>query len=166
MKRLLGFAVILFIPGAAFSEDAKNLLKPIDKESSWRFELHGGAQGALEIVDKTAVLKAEKLTGTNWHVQAFQVNLDLKDGKEYTLKVTMSAPRSRSVLIVATIDEEDWHEIGLHEDVRLGKEPKTYEFTFKADGVVANKNRIGFVLGDETGDVVIKDMTLTEKKKS
>jgi hypothetical protein len=163
MKRLLAISLLLFCPLAAFAEDAKNLLKPVNKAESWRFEEHEGAQGSLKITDDAAVFNASKLTGTNWHIQAFQTNLDLNEGKEYTVKLKMSSSQSRRLSLVATIDTEDWHEIGLHEEVSVGKEAKTYEFTFRASGVVAKKNRIGFVLGDETGDLIVKEMTLTEK---
>ena len=67
------------------------------------------------------------------------------------------------MLLVATIDTEDWHEIGLHEDLTVDKEVRSSEFTFRATGIVAKKNRIGFVIGDEPGDLIVKEMTLTEK---
>jgi hypothetical protein len=165
MKRLLPAAFALLYSLIAFAEEPKNLLKPVNKAESWRFETHEGAQGKLEIVDDTAVFKAGRLTGTNWHIQAFQTDLELKEGQDYTLKVKMRAVQRRGVTVVATIDKEDWHEIGLHEDVTVDKELKTFEFTFRASGVAEKKNRIGFVLGDETGDLVVKEITLTEKAK-
>ena len=47
----------------------------------------------------------------------------------------------------------------------LDKDLKTFEFTFRARDVADKKNRVGFVLGDETGDLVVKEITLTEKAK-
>jgi len=163
MKRLLAILMVLSCPLAAFAEDAKNLLKPINKEESWRLEKHEGAEASLKITDDAAAFNATKLTGTNWHIQAFQVDLDLKEGKDYTLKLKLTASQRRSLLLVATIDTEDWHEIGLHEDLDVDKEVRKFEFTFRAKDVVAKKNRIGFVLGDEKGDLIVKEMTLTEK---
>ena len=163
MKRLFAISLLFSIPVAAFAEDAKNLLKPINKAESWRFEEHEGAKGSLKIDDDAAVFNATKLTGTNWHIQGFQTNLDLKEGKDYTLKLKLAASQSRRLLLVATIDTEDWHEIGLHEDLSVGKEARTFEFTFRATDVVAKKNRIGFVLGEETGDLIVKEMSLIEK---
>jgi hypothetical protein len=163
MKRLIAIAVTLFFPVVAFADDAKNLLKPVNKAESWRLEQHEGAQATLKAGDDAVVIDATKLTGTNWHIQAFQVDLDLKEGKEYTLKVKLAASHPRKVLLIAGIDKEDWHEIGLHEDLSVEKEARSFDFTFRATGVVAGKNRIGFVLGDETGDLIVKDMSLTEK---
>jgi hypothetical protein len=162
MKRLLAISMMLFIPAVFSAEDAKNLLKPVNKAESWRLEQHEGAQATLKIADDAAVVNATKLTGTNWHIQVFQDYLDLKEGKEYTLKLKLTASQSRKVLLVAMIDEADWHEIGLHEDLTVDKEVRPFEFTFRATGIVAKRNRIGFVMGDETGDLIVKEMTLTE----
>ena len=164
MKRLFAISAMLFFPAiVVFADDAKNLLKPVNKTEPWRFEQHEGAEGTLKIADDSVVFDVTKLTGTNWHLQAFQTDLDLKEGAEYTLKVKASAAQRRSVLLVAMIDADDWHEIGLHKDLTVNKEVQSFEFTFLATGVLAKKNRIGFVMGDETGNLIVKEMTLTEK---
>ncbi len=61
------------------------------------------------------------------------------------------------------VDQEDWHEIGLHEDVYASKTFREESYTFTATDVADKKNRIGFVMGAEKGTLVIKDMTLTAK---
>jgi len=164
MKRLLTFAVIALVPSIGICDDAKNLLKPVNKTDSWRFEKTQGGEGEFKVVDDAAVFKVTKTTGTNWHVQAFQVDLDLKEGADYTVKVKLRAGESRSVTLVAMIDKDDWHEIGLHEDLNLTKNNQTFEFSFRARGVAEKKNRIGLVLGDEKGEVTVQEMSLTEKK--
>jgi hypothetical protein len=163
MNRLLATSMMLVFPMVVVAQDAQNLLKPVNKAESWRLEKHEGAEASLKIADDAVVIDATKLTGTNWHIQVFQVDLDLKEGKEYTLKLKLTASKRRSVLLIASINAEDWHEIGLHEDLTVDTEDKSSEFTFRATGTVAKKNRIGFVLGDETGDLIVKEMTLTEK---
>jgi hypothetical protein len=164
MKRLLAISAMLFFPViVVFADDAKNLLKPINKAESWRLEQHEGAQATLKIADDSIAFDATKLTGTNWHIQAFQCDLDLKEGAEYTLKLKAAAAQPRKVLLVAMIDADDWHEIGLHEGLSVDKEVHSFEFTFRATGVLPKKNRIGFVMGDETGNLIVKEMTLTEK---
>jgi hypothetical protein len=163
MMRLLAIPLMLFLPAVASAEDSKNLLKPVNKAESWRLEQHEEAQATLKASDDAVVIDATKLTGTNWHIQAFQVDLDLKEGKVYTLKLKLAASHPRKVLLVAMIDTEDWHEIGLHEDLSVDKEVRSFDFTFRATGVAPRKNRIGFVMGDETGDLIVKEMSLTEK---
>jgi hypothetical protein len=164
MKRLLTAAILVLVPVAAFAEDAKNLLKPVNKTESWRFEKTQGGEGEFKIADDAAVFNVTKTTGTNWHVQAFQVDLDLKEGQDYTVKIKLRARESRSVMLVAMIDKEDWHEIGLHEDLNLTKNNQTFEYSFRARGVTEKKNRIGLVMGDEKGEVIVQEMTLVEKK--
>jgi Carbohydrate binding domain len=163
MKRLLAISMMLCFPVVVVAQDAKNLLKPVNKAESWRLEQHEGAQATLKIADDAVVFNPTKLTGSNWHIQAFQVDLDLKEGTEYTLKLKLTASQRRNVLLVATIDAPDWHEIGLHEDLSVDKEVRSVEFTFRATRILDKKNRIGFVMGDETGDLIVKEMTLTEK---
>jgi Neuraminidase (sialidase) len=163
MKRLLAISMLLVFPAVVVADDPQNLLKPVNKAESWRLEQHEGAQATLKISDDAVVINATKLTGTNWHIQVFQTDLDLKEGQEYTVKLKLTASQTRKVLLVATIDKEDWHEIGLHEEISVDKEVRPLEFTLKATEVAPKKNRIGFVLGDETGDLIVKEMTLTEK---
>ena len=115
-------SMMLFLPAAVVADDAKNLLKPVNKAESWRLEQHEGAQATLKVADDAVVFNATKLTGTNWHIQVFQTDLDLKEGKEYTLKLKLTASQRRNVLLVAMIDADDWHEIGLHEDLTVDKE--------------------------------------------
>jgi Carbohydrate binding domain len=164
MQRLLTAAFIVFVPIVGFADDAKNLLKPVNKTESWRFEKAQGGEGEFKIADDAAVFKVTKTTGTDWHVQAFQVDLDLKEGQDYTVKVKLRAGESRSVSLVAMIDKDDWHEIGLHEQLNLTKNNQSFEFSFKARGVAEKKNRIGLALGEEKGEVIVQEMSLTEKK--
>jgi len=145
--------------------EVKNLLKPTNKVESWQFEEHEGGKGSIKADGDTIVFNASTITGTDWHVQVYQVDLDLKDGQAYVLKFEAKSPERRGMNVVGAINVEDWHEIGLHEEVFAAPvEFKEYSYTFTASDVVAKKNRIGFVLGNEKGSLIIKNMTLTEKK--
>ncbi|HSI33745.1 MAG TPA: carbohydrate binding domain-containing protein, partial [Tepidisphaeraceae bacterium] len=95
-----------------------------------------------------------------WHVQANQTGIDLAEGKEYTLSFQAKADKERPIMIQAMIDQDDWHAIGLAEQVDITKEFKPYTFTFKAENVVKGKNRITIQVGQEKGKVWIKDAKL------
>lgn len=153
------FVSTLFFPLV----DAKNLLKPANKTESWRLEQVEGGKAELKIDEDSAVFKVTGVDSTDWHVQAVQTGLDLKDGKTYVLKFKAKSPESIKIAVNSMIDQEDWHQIGLHEEFYLSKEFKEQIFEFQANGVVANKNRISFVLGYEKGTVYVKDVSLTEK---
>lgn len=169
MRKSLCF-VLLCLSLSVQAEDAKaptSLLKPINKAESWRFEQHEGGKGAMTVEGDTVTFKATELSGTDWHVQVFQIGLDLKDGEDYTLTFEAKSPERRAVIVVAGVDGDDYHEIGLHEEISaVPPEFKKYEYTFQAATTLAGKNRIGFVLGTEKGSITIKNATLTKKPKS
>ena len=118
-------------------------------------------KGAVKVEDETAIFTVTEVSGTDWHVQAVQADLNLIEGKEYTLTFQAKADSARSIGINAMIDQDDWHPIGLSEEPFLGKEFDTYKFTFRAEGVASKKNRISVALGGSKGIVTIKSMTLT-----
>jgi hypothetical protein len=145
------------------ADGGKNLLKPTNKPDSWRFEQHEQGKGSIAADGDAIVFDVTAVDGTDWHVQAYQVDLDLKDGKEYVVTFKAKASGDRSVHCNAMVDQEDWHAIGLDENVDLTKDWKDHKYEFKAENTVAKKNRIGFQLGNEKGKVWVKDMVLTEK---
>ena len=144
----------------AASEPA-NLLKPANETESWTHETSGDGKGTMEVDGDAIVFTTTATSSENWHVQAYQKDLDLKDGTKYTLTFQAKSPDSVSVLVVGMIHQEDWHEIGLHEEIFCGKEYREHKFTFTAQDTVESKNRIGFVMGVAKGIVSIKDVKLT-----
>ncbi len=174
MRSLRIAALVLVLPLLALAAEeappkdakteAKNLLKPTNDVESWALEVNDEGKGEMKVDGDAIVFTTTKTTGTDWHVQAYQPGLDLEDGKDYVVKFQMTSPDKVTLLLVAQIHEEDWHEIGLHEEVNPGEEFKEYEYEFTATDVVDKNNRIGFVLGTDEGEVSVKDMTLTEKQ--
>ncbi len=150
---------------AAPTKDAKpkNLLKPTNDPDSWQLELTEGGKGDMKADGDAIVFHVTEADGTNWHVQAYQTGLDLKNGKDYVIKFKLKAPQASELLVLGLINQDDWHEIGLHEEFGPSDDFKQYEFTFKANDVVPNNNRIGFVLGADKGTVSVKDLVLIEK---
>ncbi len=141
----------------------KNLLKKTADLQSWRFEQHENGKGAISVEDDAIVFTVQTPGSENWHVQAYQVDLDLKDGEEYTVTFKASSPNRHFVLLASGIDEDDYHETGLHEEFIATSEFKEYKFTFIASDTAKGKNRVGFVLSTEKGSLAIKDMTLSAK---
>jgi Carbohydrate binding domain len=173
MKTLVCIALLALFPLVAKAEDApakdaksaaKNLLKPTNDPESWVFELNDAGDGEMTVDGDAIVFATTETTGTNWHVQAYQPEIDLKDGQSYVIKFQMKAEKPVDLMLVAGINEEDWHEIGLREELRPTEEFKDYEFEFKAHDTVDKNNRVGFVLGIDKGVVSVKDMTLTEQQ--
>ena len=155
----------VLVVGVAYAADKTNMLKPTNKVDSWRFEQHEQGKGKMEPAAEGAmVFTVTDADGTDWHVQAFQTPLDLKDGKEYVVTFKAKAAEPRSVRVQAGIDEEDYHMVGLDETAEIGKDWKAYEYKFTAADTKPNKNRFGFVLGGEKGVVHVKDLVLKPAK--
>jgi hypothetical protein len=148
---------------AVHAAEKTGLLKPTNKPDTWRLEQHEQAKAAIAADGDAIVFDITNVDGEDWHAQAFQIELDLKEGKEYTVTFKAKASGDRAVKLNAGIDKEDWHFIGLDEQVDLTKDWKDYKYTFKAENVEAKKNRIGFQMGQEKGKVWVKDFSMTEK---
>ncbi len=150
----------------AKKEDKENLLKPTNKVDSWRFEEAEGGKGKISVEEEWVAFKVTEITGTDWHVQAVQPGLDLKENTEYKLTFEYKADVRRTAAVNAMIDEDDWHEIGLHEDLYVGTTAQKYETTFRATGVnTKKKNRITFALGTDKGTLYLRNVRLVEVKK-
>lgn len=142
--------------------DKANLLK--DAGKNLRLEQHEGGKATNKMDGETYVFEVTTTGSESWHVQATFSGLNLQEGKEYVLTFKAKGEPARAISVQAMIDVEDWHTIGLTEEVSVEKEFKPFSFTFKADGVAKeNKNRISFLMGSEKGVVSIKDLSLTEK---
>jgi len=157
------FFVCAIVASAFVAANSDNLLKPANKEESWRLEVAGDSKAAMKIDGDSVVFETSTVDSTDWHVQAVQTDLDLKDGKSYTIKFKAKSPDNVSITVNAMIDQEDWHQIGFNEEVQLGKEFKDFSFDFTASDTVTKKNRISFVLGGSKGQVSIKELTLKSK---
>ncbi len=156
---LVAFASVVFIQE---KKEKKNLLKPTNKLTSWRFEQVDGGKGEIRESSEAIVFKVNEVDSIEWHVQAVQTDLDLQEGKEYEIKFQAKSPERRSISINAMIDKEDWHGIGLQEELYLTKEFSDFDFRFKAERVEPKKNRISIVVGNAKGEVHIKNMVMTE----
>lgn len=142
-----------------------NVLQKTDDVKSWRLEQHETAKGTIAAEDGAIAFDVTKEDGNDWHVQAFQTPVTLKKDVEYVVTFKAKAAAERAVKVQAGIDEEDWHNVGLDEEVTLGKQWKDYEYKFTADNVSATKNRVGFVLGMAKGKVWVKDLVVKPAKK-
>ena len=142
-------------------ETSQNMLKPTNDVNSWRFEQAGDGKGTMKAEGDTIVFQTSQTSDKMWHVQAYQSGLDLEEGAGYTVSFEIKADNDDSVVILqGMISQSDWHEIGLHEDVVLSQQFEKQEFMFWATDVVKDKNRIGFVLGKQTGTVTVRNLVL------
>ena len=164
MRKISYMAVaVLALTLCVHAADEKNLFKPANKVDSWRLEQHETAKGTLTAEGDAMVFDATAVTTETWHLQASLTDLDLAEGKEYTVSFEAKADKDRQIGLQAMIDKDDWHPIGLSEQVDITKEYKPYTFTFKAENVAKGKNRVTVQVGQEKGKVWLKDVKLIAK---
>ena len=90
--------------------------------------------------------------------------IELKDGTDYVLRFKAKADSIVNLGVNMGIDEEDWHTVGLSEQISVGKTAAQQEFRFRAENVnTKSKNRLTFVVGYETCQVTITDLVLSAK---
>lgn len=150
-------------PAPAPTSAVKNMLSPTSDVKAWQFELNEDATGTIKADDGAIALAATKVDGTDWHVQAYQTGVEFKDAKEYVVTFKAKASTKRSAQLYAGVNEDDYHSIGLDELIDLTPAWQDFKFTFKADGTAGKNNRLGFIIGQDTGTVYIKDLVLTAK---
>ena len=98
--------------------------------------------------------------GTDWHVQAHQVGLNLTDGTTYTVSFRAKADKPRPMPLGASLDQADWHNVGLTANAALTTDWKTFHYVFTARDTVPNHARLAFTLGGQTGTVWIGDLQI------
>ena len=163
MNRFNRVALLVIVAVALPLWAAENLLKPANKTDSWRLETHEGGKAKMEIDGDAAAFTVTDADGTDWHVQAIQTGIDLKNDGKYKLSFQIKADTATEIPVSAGIDVDDWHMVGLQETAQVGKEWKKVEMEFTASDVKAKVNRIAFVLGGTKGKVWIKECVLTAK---
>ena len=136
--------------------------------SAWSSENQGTSQVTVETaLDRRLSLGAPNISaaiaqtdGTDWHVQAHQTGLNLMDGTTYTVSFRAKADKASALPLGASLDQSDWHNIGLAANAALTTDWKPFHFVFTAHDTVPNHARLAFTLGGQTGTVWISDLQI------
>ncbi|WP_437185296.1 hypothetical protein SH668x_002397 [Planctomicrobium sp. SH668] len=142
---------------------AANLLPGVTSAESWRVDQLNGARGSVSVQGNVVDITIDQTTAHPEHLQVFLGDLDLQEGLTYTVSGEIKATTSRVIVLNASIDEDDWHEIGLHEEIRLEPAFQQFEFTFRVSDAVRRKNRLGVIVGQSPGSIQIQNLQLIKK---
>ncbi len=146
-------------------KDDGNLLATTARPESWTFETHTNGKGDMKTAGESIVFNIKESGEEDWHVQAYQAGLALKEGKEYKVTFQMRSPDYATVVVSAMSHAPDnYHSIGLADEFDTDPSFSDFEFTFVASEVVEGKSRIGFILGRDTGSIELKNLKLVEVK--
>ena len=139
--------------------------------SAWSSEHQATSEATLTIIPRTEAaiglplpaapdvqIAVTQVDGTDWHVQAHVTGLDFREGDTYTVSFRAKADTPRPLPLAASLDQADWHSIGLGATADLTTDWKTFHDTFVAHDVVPQHGRVAFTLGGQTGTVWISDL--------
>ncbi len=151
---------------AAHPEQDESGSKPMPVEPArlCALELFGTAKATLAIEENVCRIAVAAVDGNNWHVRIIRMFDDPQAGATYTVRFRAKADAPRRIFLVGSIDEPDYHGIGLLQEVRLTQAWQDYQYKFQAKDLAA-ENMIQFNVGDQTGTVWIADFTLAKSAR-
>jgi hypothetical protein len=151
---------------AGVTPDGPYLLSPAFE---WTLEHQGTSQAKIqppagEVMSSTGSISVmtniTQVDGTDWHVQVHPVGLDLHDGATYTVTFRAKADAARTLPVAASLDQDDWHNIGLDANAVLTTDWKPFSYVFTTHDTVPNHARLAFTLGGQTGTVWIDNLQI------
>ncbi len=95
-----------------------------------------------------------------WHFQVHHRDLDLREGRTYTVEFWARADRARRISVGVRLQEPDWRHVGLNAGVDLTPSWRRYRFVFIAANPVPQKTRLSFNNDNQPGTVEIARVSL------
>ncbi len=96
----------------------------------------------------------------SWHFQTHQVNLDLSEGRTYTVTFQARSDAPREMRVYAMLQEADWHNVGLMATVKLTTDWRRYRYQFVTSRVVPGKSRLSFSYLNQPGTFELAEVQL------
>lgn len=123
--------------------------------AAWEFVPQGGPDGKA-----AAKITITQPGATSWAYQVHRLNLDLTEGRTYTLSFWGRAAEERTVSVGTRLQQADWHAMGLSAQVTLKPEWQRFRLSFTAVNTVPEKARISFNFGNAVGTAELAGVTL------
>ncbi|MGI4790798.1 MAG: carbohydrate binding domain-containing protein, partial [Janthinobacterium lividum] len=151
---------------AGITPDGTYLLSP---SSPWSLEHQGTSQAEIQpptgeiassIGSVSVVTAITQTDGTAWHVQVHQTGLDLHNDTTYTVTFRAKADKDRILPVGASLDQDDWRNLGLDANAALTTDWKPFSYVFTAHDTVPSHARLAFTLGGQTGTVWIDNLQI------
>ena len=127
----------------------------LSASSKWSIEHQGTSAADLKTDGLSAQATVGKTDGTDWHVQIHQTGLDLKNDAAYTVTFRAKADTARTLPVAASLDQADWHNVGLDTNAALTTDWKPFSYVFTVHDTVPSHVRLAFTLGNQIGTVWI-----------
>ena len=142
---------------AGVTPPGPGLLSPA---SAWSLEHQGASQAEMTPDGLSVQARVAQTDGTAWHVQVHQTGLDLLPDADYTVTFRAKADAARTLPVAASLDQADWHNVGLDASAALSPDWKSFSYVFTAHDIVPNHCRLAFTLGGQIGTVWIDNLQI------
>jgi len=128
---------------------------------SWEMEKHAKTSMLKTLGQNEVILYVDKVTPTPWHLQFCVGGVRLAKDFEYVLKFSAKAGHPLTIGAETQQHFPPWQNLGLNRNFDLTDKFQTFEVPFTATEDCDNA-KVGFIVGFETGDITIKDVSLHE----
>ena len=123
--------------------------------AAWEFAPGAGPDGKA-----AARVTISQVGATTWAYQVHRLNLNLEEGRTYTLTFWGKADAERNVSVGTRLQQADWHAMGLSAQVTLKPEWQRFRMSFTAVNTEPNLARLSFNLINQPGVVELAGVTL------
>lgn len=132
----------------------------LSASTPWSIESQGASKAAMKTDTNGVQAEITQVDGTAWHVQVHPTGINLQNDTTYTVTFRAKADTDRAVSLAASLDQNDWHNVGLDVNAALTADWKTFSYVFTAHDIAPDHNRLTFTLGSQTGTVDISDLQI------
>ncbi len=151
---------------AAWSVHAEPPGAIVDSSKAWFLNQIDGAKAELksepsQMIDALpdAVVQVQKQTGTDWHIQLIHPDIDLEDGRTYSVLFECRSHQPGTLRISCDRDRDDYRKCGLSESLQTSSDWTQHAFTFTATSPEPKHSRLVFHLG-QLHDIELRDIRM------
>jgi hypothetical protein len=138
------------------------MLRPTTDPSAWTWYQFSPATGTMTPDGDAIRCNIATLDATNiGNVQLYQVGPVIENGRAYRIHFAAKADKDRVMKLDGSLNHMHYDHIGIQQSVPLSKDWQTFDYVFVGENADGQPDRLPtFVLGQTTGTVWIKDVTL------
>ncbi|MDR3710355.1 MAG: cellulase family glycosylhydrolase [Capsulimonadaceae bacterium] len=96
-----------------------------------------------------------------WWKQLHVTGLNLNEGGVYMLSLRAKSDREQVVQAYTSLDQDDWHHLGLDASLKVGPDWHTFRYVFQAVRTMPGHARLSFILGTSAGELSLADVKLS-----
>lgn len=132
-------------------------------DDSWTTYINAAASASTVVHNQELVASISQGGSETWHVQVYQGDLTITNGKSYTLSFIASSAVNRSIEVNVEKNGDPWTGY-FGSVVALSSSSQQYTYNFTMSDATDSNARVAFNLGAASGDVFIDDVVLIESE--